>query len=111
MAAPNMNSLLSARRPSAFLVLAPTASSNYPASPTSLTPTSPSVSGAKEPVSPTQELASPVTKPVENEMEVTAKQRRSSSVSSNTSAQFKFLKLGPVHFGKGDGATDFAEME
>lgn len=104
MASLNMNTLLSARRPSNFLVLAPTASSNYPTSPPTLTATT-----SKEPVSPTEELAPSVAKPTEQEVEVTPKQRRSSSVSSAASGQFKFLKLGPVHFGKGD--SDFAEAD
>ncbi|KAK0644925.1 hypothetical protein DIS24_g8414 [Lasiodiplodia hormozganensis] len=104
--ASNMNQLLSARRPSNFLVLAPTASANYPASPQALTPTT---SASKEPVSPTEDLDSPVVKPTE--IDATPKERRSDSVSSNGSARFKFLKLGPVHFGKGDGQTDFAEAE
>ncbi|KAH7052319.1 hypothetical protein B0J12DRAFT_70277 [Macrophomina phaseolina] len=109
--AASMNNLLSARRPSAFLILAPTASANYPTSPQALSPTA---SPAKEPISPADELASPVAKPTENvapEIEATPKARRSSSVSSSASGQFKFLKLGPVHFGKGDSATDFAETE
>lgn len=107
--ATSMNSLLSARRPSAFLVLAPTASANYPTSPQALSPAT-----SKEPVSPAEGLASPVVKPTENvapEIEATPKEHRSDSVSSNASAQFKFLKLGPVHFGKGDGATDYAETD
>ncbi|KAL1636693.1 hypothetical protein SLS58_009680 [Diplodia intermedia] len=109
--ATSMNQLLSARRPSNFLVLAPTASANYPTSPQALAPTTPA---SKEPVSPTDELGSPVVKPTDNvtpEIAATPKEHRSDSISSNGSARFKFLKLGPVHFGKGDSATDFAETE
>ena len=109
--ASNMNQLLSARRPSTFLVLAPTASANYPTSPQALAPT---ISVSKEPLSPTEDLGSPIVKPAGDftpEVAATPKQHRSDSISSNGSARFKFLKLGPVHFGKGDGPTDFAEAE
>ncbi|OJD34472.1 uncharacterized protein BKCO1_230001 [Diplodia corticola] len=109
--ASNLNHLLSARRPSNFLVLAPTASANYPTSPKALAPAAPA---SKEPVSPTEDLGSPVVKPTDNvapEIAATPRDHRSDSVSSTGSARFKFLKLGPVHFGKGDSETDFADAE
>ncbi|KAF2139931.1 uncharacterized protein K452DRAFT_299905 [Aplosporella prunicola CBS 121167] len=83
-----------------FLVLSPVASSNYPLSPTSN-------------ISPTNELGSPVMKPAG--ADDVQRHRRMSSVSSASSSSsatgpFKFLKLGPVYNGKGDG-TDFAEAD
>lgn len=62
-----------------FLSLAPTTSASYPTAP--------------QPKS-----------PVETEMAM--KQRRSSSEGSTGR---RFLKLGPVHFGEGDGMGDWSE--
>jgi len=82
-----------------FLSLAPTTSASYPSTPKSPTLKSPvqkAVAGADA----AAEAATPVL-PVDGEH----KTRRSSSLSSNGSlmAKRRFLKLGPVHFGEGDG--------
>ena len=37
------------------------------------------------------------------------KTRRSSSLGSDGSSKKRFLKLGPVHFGEGDGKGDWSE--
>jgi hypothetical protein len=79
-----------------FLSLAPTTSASYPTLPKSPTPKSPvqkAVDGA--------DAATLPALPVETDI----KTRRSSSLSSNGSLMSKrrFLKLGPVHFGEGDG--------
>ncbi|KAF2091097.1 hypothetical protein K490DRAFT_62423 [Saccharata proteae CBS 121410] len=99
------------RRESIFLALAPVSSSNYPVTPMGTSPINAGASDGAAPVSPTEELASPAVKAPE--MSVTKKERRSSSVSSNSSsgAPFKFLKLGPVHFGGEPGGSDFAEVD
>lgn len=80
------------RRPSTFLSLAPTTSASYPQQPkTKLTP------GALAEV------------PVAPELK-----QRTSSMSSdgNKSAGFRFLKLGPVHWGEHqeDNKTDFNQV-
>ncbi|KAE8443275.1 hypothetical protein EG329_002063 [Mollisiaceae sp. DMI_Dod_QoI] len=82
-----------------FLSLAPTTSASYPSTPKSPTLKSP----VQKPVAVADaaaEAATPVL-PVDAEH----KTRRSSSLSSNGSlmAKRRFLKLGPVHFGEGDG--------
>ncbi|KUJ24205.1 uncharacterized protein LY89DRAFT_662959 [Mollisia scopiformis] len=82
-----------------FLSLAPTTSASYPTLPKTTTPKSPvqtAIAGTDAAV----EAAIPAL-PVD----VEPKTRRSSSLSSNGSLMSKrrFLKLGPVHFGEGDG--------
>jgi hypothetical protein len=73
-------------RPHTFLSLAPTTSASYPVKSTTKTPTSP---------------VSPRAAPVDSDL----KTRRSSSTTSDGSlmAKRRFLKLGPVHHGEGDG--------
>jgi hypothetical protein len=73
-------------RPHTFLSLAPTTSASYPIKSTTKTPTSPT---------------SPRAAPIEADL----KTRRSSSTTSDGSlnAKRRFLKLGPVHHGEGDG--------
>jgi len=76
-------------RPHTFLSLAPTTSASYPTSPLS---------------------KSPVQSPnAESLDELLLKTRRSSSLSSDTSGKRRYLKLGPVHFGEGDGKGDWSE--
>lgn len=81
-----------------FLSLAPTTSASYPTikSPTPKSPVQKAIAGADI----ATEAAIPAL-PVDAEH----KTRRSSSLSSNGSLMSKrrFLKLGPVHFGEGDG--------
>jgi len=76
-----------------FLSLAPVASASYPSNPLSKSP-------IQEP-----------TKPAAAEVDVELlKLRRSSSVASEASGKLRFLKLGPVHYGKGDGLGDWSEI-
>lgn len=77
-----------------FLSLAPTTSASYPS--TSLT---------KSPV----QAPAKVTTTAEINIEL-LRSRRSSSMSSDTSGKLRFLKLGPVHYGKGDGLGDWSEV-
>jgi hypothetical protein len=79
-----------------FLSLAPTTSASYPTLPKLPTPKSP----VQKPVDGADAATIPAL-PVETDI----KTRRSSSLSSNGSLMSKrrFLKLGPVHFGEGDG--------
>jgi len=75
--------------PHTFLSLAPTTSSSYPTSPLS---------------------KSPVQSPKEESLEeLLLKTRRSSSLGSDASGKRRYLKLGPVHFGEGDGKGDWSE--
>jgi hypothetical protein len=85
------------RRDSAFLVLAPVLSTDYPTpAPTSTTST-PS----------TESLA-----PVPEALPAVKKDRRSSSVSSGDGIfKRRILKLGPVHGGQQDGGSDYVEFE
>jgi len=80
-----------------FLSLAPTTSASYPTSPKSPTP--------KSPVQKPAAVADVAIETATPALPVEAKTRRSSSLSSNGSLMSKrrFLKLGPVHFGEGDG--------
>ncbi|KAK3984886.1 hypothetical protein QBC44DRAFT_336178 [Cladorrhinum sp. PSN332] len=70
------------RRPSTFLSLAPSTSDSYPRKPQ------------------TQPLTTEALAEI-NSVVAAQKQRRASSLSSDASkGQFRFLKLGPVHFGE-----------
>ena len=85
------------RRPSTFLALAPKTSETYPSVPKAKPAEAP-VPAAEQPV-----LSEEATK------------RRSSSLSSDgakSASGFRFLKLGPVHWGEhpGDDKTDFHEV-
>lgn len=71
-------------RPHTFLTLAPTTSASYPVK---------SVAVAVKTPDETQES-------IDN---LLLKTRRSSSLDSTNSSKQRFLKLGPVHFGEGDG--------
>jgi len=77
-----------------FLSLAPTTSASYPSTPL-----------AKSPVQTPAKEATPEEINVE-----LLKSRRSSSTSSDASSKQRFLKLGPVHYGKGDGMGDWSEV-
>ena len=83
----------SSKTPSPFLVLAPTQSNSYPASPVG-SPSTAAVSTALSAV------------PLDDT------HKRTSSVSSTSSEELKglrFLKLGPVHFGGEPGVSDYAD--
>jgi len=77
-----------------FLSLAPTTSASYPSTPLTKSPVQ-----APAKVATTEEI----------DIEL-LKSRRSSSTSSDTSGKLRFLKLGPVHYGKGDGLGDWSEV-
>jgi hypothetical protein len=87
------------RRPSTFLSLAPSTSESYPRTPR-----------VKQPL--TAEALTEATKQQASSEEELAK-RRTSSLSSDAS-KFRFLKLGPVHWGEhqgeGENNTDFHEV-
>ncbi|KAK3300208.1 uncharacterized protein B0H64DRAFT_9354 [Chaetomium fimeti] len=88
------------RRPSTFLSLAPSTSESYPRTPRVKQPlTAEALTDAAQ-----QQQASAATE------EELAK-RRTSSLSSDAS-KFRFLKLGPVHWGEhqGENDTDFHEV-
>jgi len=104
------------RQPSTFLSLAPTTSASYPSTPLIKSPVVQSPTQA--PVLPTQAAentqtdAVGITPAVGGVEEIDAevlKTRRSSSLSSDGSSKKRFLKLGPVHFGEGDGKGDWSE--
>jgi hypothetical protein len=78
-----------------FLSLAPTTSASYPTSPAIKSPTQ---------TTPEQGPTTEVMKTLEIE-EISLNTRRSSSSDSGRG----FLKLGPVHFGEGDGKGDWSE--
>lgn len=94
------------RRTSTFLPLAPTTSASYPTF-----PKSPTQSQEAAPVSQqtAQVEASPATATITpavsdaGDMAEMLKTRRSSSSASDGSSKRGYLKLGPVHFGEGDG--------
>lgn len=108
------------RRPSTFLSLAPTTSASYPqqrpSPPASIV--SPKVVAAdvaaaaatgESPAAATE--VAPLAAIEELDVIGITKQRRSSSLASDESgnAKLRFLKLGPVHFGEGDGKGDWSE--
>lgn len=105
--------------PSTFLSLVPTTSASYPqqrpSPPASIV--SPKIAAA-DTAAATGESAAAVTETAPlatiEELDATgiAKQRRSSSLASSDSgnAKLRFLKLGPVHFGEGDGKGDWSEV-
>jgi hypothetical protein len=107
------------RRPSTFLSLAPTTSASYPqqrpSPPASIV--SPKIAAA-DTAAAASESAGAVTEtaPLAAIEELDAsgipKQRRSSSLASDDSgnSKLRFLKLGPVHFGEGDGKGDWSEV-
>jgi hypothetical protein len=86
-----------------FLSLAPTTSASYPS-----TPKSPTLKAApvRKPIAAAADAAAEGATPaLPIDVDAEHKTRRSSSLSSNGSLMSKrrFLKLGPVHFGEGDG--------
>jgi hypothetical protein len=101
------------RQLSTFLSLAPTTSASYPSTPLIKTPIpqSPLQAPTQTPhnmrADPTPARLEAVTTAAPNAEAIDSelfKKRRSSSLSSDASTQKKrFLKLGPVHFGEGDG--------
>jgi hypothetical protein len=108
------------RRPSTFLSLTPTTSASYPqqrpSPPASIV--SPKIAAADVAATTTTESAAAVTEtaPLAAVEEVDdsglPKHRRSSSLASDDSgnAKLRFLKLGPVHWGEGDGKGDWSEV-
>jgi len=86
--------------PPAFLSLAPQTSATYPLQNAVAPPKSPLIV-------PTDAVTS-TAEEVEAEL---LKHRRSSSSTSDASAKPRYLKLGPVHFGKGDGKSDWSDVE
>jgi len=80
---------------STFLSLAPMTSASYP--PTPLTK------------SPVQTPNAETPNMLEGLGARMLKERRSSSMGSDSSSRRRFLKLGPVHFGEGDGKGDWSE--
>jgi hypothetical protein len=108
------------RRPSTFLSLAPTTSASYPqqriSPPASIV--SPKIAAADIAATTTTESAAAVTEtaPLASGEELDAsgvpKHRRTSSLASDDSgnAKLRFLKLGPVHWGEGDGKGDWSEV-
>jgi len=85
-----------------FLVLAPVTSNSYPTEDSARTS---SISSALS-----SETAVEVSAPVEL-VEPVIKERRSSSMSSTSSASRRYLKLGPVHGGGDPTVPDFVEAE
>jgi hypothetical protein len=99
----NSGPLALERRPSAFLSLAPTTSDSYPTLPKSPTQVQESAAQVQQTESsPTDEAKKPVVPSAEDVAEL-LKNRRSSSSGSDGSSKRGFLRLGPVHFGEGDG--------
>jgi hypothetical protein len=110
------------RRPSTFLSLAPTTSASYPqqrqSPPASVV--SPKIVAADAAAALGESAAAaaaagitPLTAIADLDANGVTKQRRSSSLASDESgnAKLRFLKLGPVHFGEGDGKGDWTEVE
>jgi predicted phage gp36 major capsid-like protein len=108
------------RRPSTFLSLAPTTSASYPqqrSSPSAST-VSPKIVAADVAATTTESAAAlteaaPLAAVEELDGSGQPKHRRSSSLASDESgnAKLRFLKLGPVHWGEGDGTGDWSEAE
>jgi hypothetical protein len=111
----NFLPLTEEKRPHKFLSLAPVISESYPATPVFKAPVSSSssspvqqaktsfLSNSHEPSAATE--SGIPSAPLDNE-QLQIKTRRSSSVTSDGSGRGprrRFLKLGPVHFGVGDG--------
>ncbi|KAI9817099.1 MAG: hypothetical protein M1827_001211 [Pycnora praestabilis] len=91
-----------------FLVLSPVHSDSFPTSPKS----KPSTTNDSAILSPS--LKAGAGPSVDEISDLLAKTRRSSSTSSSNSSEkgtpkFRFLKLGPVHWGGEQGMSDFAE--
>jgi hypothetical protein len=82
-----------------FLTLAPTTSASYPTTPL----TKPAAAKSPAAAAPTDAASVPAVPAVEPADQLLLKTRRSSSLDSTTSAKRRYLKLGPVHFGEGDG--------
>jgi len=99
---------------SVFLELAPVLSTSYPAQPSSRTSSTASSVPPKfdpsllavEPATSAVDLSAPA-----EASDQTHKDRRSSSVSSTSSARQRFLKLGPVHFGGDPLESDWVDAE
>jgi len=101
-------------RPHTFLTLAPTTSASYPliksTTPQSPIPLRTPNNTQTDPTPSTTTQNTLGTAPTPEAIDEILKQRRSSSLSSDGSVQKRrFLKLGPVHFGEGDGKGDWSE--
>lgn len=114
--------------PTKFLVLCPASSSNYPYAASVSQPESPqSASATAAPIDMTKAVSvlntsasrtaeTPGSAKPEVSLDALAKARspsvssdRSNGSSSTSATQMpRFLKLGPVHYGHGDGADDFS---
>lgn len=97
------------RRNSAFLILAPEKSEPYLQQPKETSRTSSTSSTATDASVLDTSAVDTTTEAEPNE--ATQKTRRSSSISSTSSARRRFLKLGPVHFGGDPLESDFVEAE
>jgi hypothetical protein len=93
-------------RGTSFLSLAPTTSASYPPTPKSPTqapePAAPVQQSAQADASTVAETNAPAAPPAD-EVTEHLKIRRSSSSGSDASSKRGYLKLGPVHFGEGNG--------
>jgi len=92
-----------------FLSLAPVLSSSYPSQPASRSSSLSSVDASALAGQPEPEQAVDLTSSAEPSDQM-VKERRSSSMSSNSSARRRFLKLGPVHGGD-QPQQDFVEVD
>lgn len=110
----NFNPAAEEQRAPRFLSLAPTTSSSYPTSPSVKSP------APESPVQSPKTVAEPATAKADSTTAVmpsaaiideALKTRRSSSLGSDGGNQKRrFLKLGPVHFGAGDGQDEWSEV-
>jgi hypothetical protein len=109
--------MTSTRRDSAFLVLAPDFSSTYPTESASrstlIAPTT--TASPVQKLEKLEKVAADSTAvdltAIADPSDATPKTRRSSSISSTSSARRRFLKLGPVHFGGDPLESDFVEAD
>ena len=100
-----------ARQPSTFLSLAPATSASYPSTPLIKVPAVQSPQSTQTADNTQLDAAAvPSAIPGAEQLGVAVlKTRRSSSLSSDGVSKTRFLKLGPVHFGEGDGTGDWSE--
>lgn len=92
-----------ARRPSTFLTLAPTLSASYP----TRKPSVPIPVISKDALPAAEAVTEEGLLPAEPAVKV---RRSSSSTSEGSAGGQRFLKLGPVHWGEGDGKGDWSEI-
>lgn len=98
------------RTPPAFLSLAPTTSASYPQQKTVTQPKLPEPAAKTVAAGDVTEVSAPTGGAIQAPLVNHRRSSSSTSEGSSGSVKHRFLKLGPVHWGEGDGTGDWSEV-